>query len=152
MSTKLRYFQYRLVNRYIVINIRREKYADISPLCTHCKTQAETTYHLFWQCNIAQKLWKAMSQWIKYFYQIDIQLTAPEIFLLTFKGDYSDLINTMILVMNQYIYAARCLKQIPSYNACMLTVYDLMKMEKIVANRQDMYTAFHNKGWKLLQI
>ena len=34
----------------------------------------------------------------------------------------------------------------------MLTVYDLMKMEKIVANTQDMYTAFHNKGWKLLQI
>ena len=59
-STKLRYFQYRLLLRKIVTNLLRSKWdATIDNKCNFCKTEMETMVDLFWQCKIV-KLWKTL--------------------------------------------------------------------------------------------
>ena len=72
--TKLRFFQYKLLNGYVITNVIRAKWdktKKISPKCTLCKQEDETILHLLVECLETQKIWKALSKWLNYFCNID---------------------------------------------------------------------------------
>ena len=60
LSTKLRYFQYRLLHKKILKNIRRSKWADIGPNC------------YFLECSKVNKIWRALERWVNYMFKMQI--------------------------------------------------------------------------------
>ena len=58
LSTKLRYFQYQFLLRYLPLNKFLFDIGIInSNLCTFCKSYPETLLHLFWECTVTRSLW-----------------------------------------------------------------------------------------------
>ena len=63
LSTKLRFYQYRLQNKKVTTNIQRSKWdADVTPQCTFCNNALETMYHISWECIHVQRIWKALER------------------------------------------------------------------------------------------
>ena len=111
LSTKLRYFHYRLLNRHITTNVKRSKYKDISSMCTFCNTVYETVNNLFYTCIKVSRLRTSLERWIKYFFGIELKITEPMTFLLNYTGAEQPLIKTMLMVFNQYVSATKCYKK-----------------------------------------
>ena len=56
-STKLRFFQFRLINGYLTTNSKRSKWnSAISPLCTFCGNCDETVIHLLVKLHTCAKI------------------------------------------------------------------------------------------------
>ena len=56
LSTRLRYFQYRLLHRILGVNEYTCKIGLIdSNLCSFCSLSVETIPHLFWDCPVTHK-------------------------------------------------------------------------------------------------
>ena len=102
-AVKLRYFQYRLINRILTTNVRRSKWANAYSKCTFCKITPETVIHLLCECPCVKVLWKTLETWCKYYFQINLMCTNI-IICNNYEGKYKKLVNLMILVLKQYIY------------------------------------------------
>lgn len=62
LCPKLRYFQYRLLQKKLVTNNLRSKWdPEISPMCTFCQQKIETVFRIFCDCAIVIKFWKSLS-------------------------------------------------------------------------------------------
>ena len=73
LSTKLHYFQYRLMNKKIVTNIHRSKWdKNLPPKCYFCQKNNETTLHLFYECKVVNKLWLNLQRWCKSILQLSL--------------------------------------------------------------------------------
>ena len=65
-TNKYRSFQYRLLNRGIVTNVKLHQWNILeSPMCTLCDKYPKSIVHLLWQCNIVKDLWKCVENYIK---------------------------------------------------------------------------------------
>ena len=66
--TKLRYFQYRLINRTLTTNIQRNRWDNnISPLCSFCKSKEESYVHLLYSCDKVLPIWKSLKKMVRLF-------------------------------------------------------------------------------------
>lgn len=134
-STKLRFFQYRILVRALTLNIHVAKWnSEVSPLCTFCDTSNETTIHIFAECVNIKTLWLALKKWCKYIYGISIQLTTKDIILNNFKGPHRELVNMFILLTKFYIYRCRVQKTKPNFSNLMVEINKIKSTEKITAN------------------
>ena len=110
-STKLRFFQYRLINRRLVTYFLRAKWDDtVSDRCTFCNEVPETVIHMLWECNKVKEIWKYLERWLSYMLQIPVTLNMVNVICNNIKGPWADLINTVVLIAKQYIYATKCTK------------------------------------------
>ena len=116
VCTKLRFFQYRLSNNYLITNSRLQYWKkDIPVSCTHGCQSPETVLHCLYHCKYAQKIWNALERWLKYFCFIDFQAQEDIVIFNSYKDSFPDLVNTMILITKQYLYAKRCLAEKPCF-------------------------------------
>ena len=61
MDTKLRWFQYRILNRFLTTNTFMYKIGRrVDNLRTFWKKEAETVEHLFAECNEVTKIWSKL--------------------------------------------------------------------------------------------
>ena len=112
VSTKLRYFHYRVLNKILVTNVTRAKWdKDISSKCHYCNQANETILHLLCTCKIISKIWTNLSKWLRYFYNLEIDFTNDIIILNNYSGVHKQMINMYILSTKQLIYAKRCLNE-----------------------------------------
>ena len=150
-ATKLRWLQYRILNRAITTNIKRTKWdKNVTDKCTFCKRERETTLHVFVECELVKKLWKSLIKWVKYMYSLEISLTDQIIIFndCEVKGQKKKFINTLILIMKQFIYASKCKEQIPIFVNFVEILDYWYRMERIAAWNNDYYDKFVTK-WKL---
>lgn len=112
VCVKLWYFQYRLLHRKLTTNLLQSKWDnEVSPMCVFCGVKAETVIHLFTECLVVVKFWKALFKWLKY--TCDIQLNwseeiQEEILFNNIKGKGSWFANNLLLIVKQYIYKTKC--------------------------------------------
>lgn len=106
VSTKYRYFQYRILVRALILNTRVSKWdPNISPKCTFCKNFDETPIHLFVDCvEVNKRIWKPLLCWIERKNKIKLNLNKEIIILNNYKGRFSQFINLHILLAKFYIY------------------------------------------------
>ena len=58
-STKLREFQYKVLNRIVYINNLLHKIGNVnSPLCYFCQSEIETLEHMLFDCRHVNDFWK----------------------------------------------------------------------------------------------
>ena len=105
LSTKLRSFQYRLINFALTTN--RELYRwkmKALPLCYFCGKYEETYTHIFMQCELVQKrIWRPLSRWLDYYCNITLDIDAYEYIFSVYKDVFSSMVNTIILIVKQYL-------------------------------------------------
>ena len=66
MDTKLRWFQYKIFNRFLTTNTFMHKIGQrVDNLCTFCKKEAETIEHLFAESNKVTKIWSKLQNWLR---------------------------------------------------------------------------------------
>ena len=110
LSTKLRFFQYRIINRHLFTNVRLVKWdTKVSHLCTFCQNSPETILHIFVHCKVVIKFWGLLFKWLYHFCFIPIKIEPQAIIFNNYKTAFSDLINSIVLITKHYIYVQRCL-------------------------------------------
>lgn len=147
--TKLRYFQYRLLHRFLTTNWTRSRW-DLTqdPACSLCKQNCETIVHLFWECPKSGGLWKTMLRWLKYICKLDIKdnVTLDVMIFNNFKGPQQWLVNTILLITKQYIYAQKCLDKELNFLQLMQAVARYEKLERAIACKNNTQKK-HNRKW-----
>ena len=134
LSTKYRWFQYQVLSKKLVTNVMRNKWdSSISPECGLCKEKSETIIHILWECKIAKSLWSGTQRWIGYICKLEVKFNVREIITNMCSGRYKEFIDTVIIVMKQYIYACKCLGEKPKTNIFLQRLHTLYITERSVA-------------------
>lgn len=148
---QLRWFQYRIIHRLLVTNVKRNKYdRSVSDKCQFCQHAKETPMHLLVECRTTQKFWFAWQKWIKYFFKIQVELDPFVIIFNQYSGQFRPLINTMILIAKQHIYASKCMNVPLRFNTFAQRLAQICNIEKTVALRNGKIDK-HDKKWRLYQ-
>ena len=147
MCTKLRSFQYRLLNNAIITSIDLKRFGlTDSEMCAFCNTTPESILHLIAQCQIVkQKIWKPLSRWLYHFCNIQFEYEPYEIVLNDYKDSFQDMVNTIILVTKQYVYATKCLKAELNFAELISKISTYYKLEGITAKRNQQIKRFRQK-------
>ena len=153
-QVKLRYFQYRVLTGTLTTNVRRAKWSsgDITSKCTFCNESEETVYHLLVSCPKVTVLWTALSKICQYFLNVKVIFTADYIILNNYQGMSVEIINQMIIVMKQYIYSQKCLKQDVTFSGFMSKLSWWYSVEKCIiweSYTDKKYKKFEKKWSKL---
>ena len=153
MSTKLKWFQYKVINRKLTTNVTINRWnKEIESNCSFCKKQRETVMHLLYECNEVTKLWRAMEKWFKKFLKIEINVTKEVVLLNNHRGKDAQLVNTCILIAKQRIYAAKCMTQkSPSFIEITTKIHELYKDEEFIAKKNKKVSKHKQKWNKYIQ-
>ena len=152
VSTRLRYFQCKLLNRAITTNVIRHKWSkDTSPTCAFCNNAPETVLHVLYECIISNKLWAVVGKWTKYHYKIEIPTDPPSIILNNASTPHRRLVNMIILVMKYHIYVAKCKEEKPTFHGFLERLNYWYNIEKTMAFQNNKVPQF-NKKWKMYAV
>ena len=110
---KFRNFQYRLLQRAIITNTNLFKWGLVpSNLCSFCQLEEENIVHLLFQCQEVQYIWNKFQNYLQQRYNIqNISLGIQERFANRIINNPNHFANFMCLIVKQYIYRTRCLKE-----------------------------------------
>ncbi len=102
--------------------------------CTFCGTHVETVIHTLWECQVAQHIWQNLKDWLNQKSNVNIVFTVENIiFNNVITKDPIDCINTITLVVKQYLYSTRCLKELPNFYALKQKINNTYNIEKYIA-------------------
>ena len=112
---KLRWFQFRLLNRILCTNtllVKIRKSDD--PKCTFCNETNESIDHLFWDCEFTRKFWTDVQSWFNSI--LNTNLSFRKDLVLFGNYQYKDYVfNNILLVLKFNIYKSRVKKEKPSF-------------------------------------
>ena len=127
--TKLRYFQYRITNRYLTTNMTVSKWANVDQKCGFCKDKVESIEHLFVNCIKVKKLWQALAKWLNYFCFIPFTVEPYPVIFNDYKCEYADMVNTIVLLTKHYIYVQKCYNEPLSFVGFIRKITQYKNME-----------------------
>ena len=147
--TKLRSFQYRLLHRSLVTNIKLHKWKIInSELCSFCQREPETLLHMLIYCKHVQELWIKMEQFMLEFSNDPINFNVDTvIWNRIIHTPIGHVKNLICLVTKQFIYKQRCLKKKLNWQECAQYVRTIERNEKYYAVKNDNLFK-HERKWR----
>ena len=93
-------------------NLKRCKWDhEVDPRCQFCKSDLETTIHIFCECKYLKKLWQSFAQWLKYMFQIEVEFKPDTVIYNNNNKEHKLFVNSLILTCKYYIYATKCAKK-----------------------------------------
>ena len=141
-ETELRYFQFKILHRYIGVNENLYKFGYVdSNLCTFCNVEIESIPHLFWQCDISTRFWKDVQDHVLKKY---VTLTMKDVILGILDID-SSIYNFVNLHAKQYIYNARCNDHRLNVTAFKKQLKNIYTIEKYIAEKNDRVEEWQRK-------
>lgn len=148
MSTKLRYFQYRINIKALTLNIHVARWdSSVSENCTFCNQAKEMAIHLFIECEHVKKLWKALKRWVSYFNDTKLVISNENIIFSNYEGKDAKFTNTITLITKFYIYRVKVNKVKPNFVDLIREINKTKEIEQYIATRQDKLYNFARK-WK----
>ena len=131
-SSKLQWFQYRIIHRILATNdfLHKIKKKE-NDKCTFCKVVKETIEHVFWSCPISAQLWEDLNNWI--FQQTNLELPINFDFVLfgfLQKSQMNYVRNIIILLSKYYIYKTKLEERNPNINALKNYLRENLYIEK----------------------
>ncbi len=150
-STKLRSFQYRLMNYSIITNCQRFKWKKRDDaLCTFCQLEDENLYHLLLNCNVSKNIWNVVQENICERTGIRIQFSHQQILLGITDFEYNEMYNHIFTIVKQYLYATRCMNVKPNAIAIVKKIDNDIETEKIIAYKNNTVRKFEKKWSPIL--
>lgn len=132
-SSKLRSFQFRLLNHAIITNVQLKKWGILnSDLCTFCDRDKETIVHLFWECVKVKPIWEKIIQWVHEM-NPDIVVNLQSVILNNVHNNPKCVINTIVLIAKFYLYKTKCAQMQPNPFALLEDVLLYQRLEHIGA-------------------
>ena len=147
--TKFRSFQYRLLQRGLVTNIQLEKWNILpSNLCSFCKEKEETVSHLLWFCPCVQPIWESVFCLLHEKYAIyNLKINVENVLINCIEARKNSIANFICLIVKQYIYSQRCLKNPLSLPQIVARIGQIENIEKYIASKNNKIH-IHNEKWK----
>ena len=113
------------------------------------KKERETVTHMLITCEVVKKaIWLPLIKWLDYFCYIQMNLDVYEIIFNNYKDSFSTLVNSIIVLTKQYIYATRCLGNKLSFTQLTVKIHDLREIEKMIAKRNGNMVK-HTAKWNM---
>ena len=124
LDTKLREFQYKILNRILYTNKMLFKFKKVdSPLCGFCEKELETIEHLFFHCTKVCMFWDELKVVLSSL-NILVSLDIKDVLFGIFDTDnLSILVNYILLESKYFIY--RC--KLNKGSLCMRLLVDKFK-------------------------
>ena len=146
-NVTLRYFHYKILNRVLKTNWHLAKWdKQINEKCTYCRQNVETVIHLFYECPKVEKMWKTLQKWIKYFMNVNINITKEIIFLNNYSGKNKQPVNTLILISKRFIYVKKFTEKQLSFCTLLAEINHIRKIERITAYQNNRMKK-HQQKW-----
>ena len=147
LDTKLREFQYKILNLIIFTNkkLHRFKMVD-SPLCAFCNSEEESLEHLLYFCKSSSFFWKELLSWIAV--EANIVLNASLLDILFGKFDLEKdflLVNHILLLAKHFIYKCKLSKVIPSLLVFKAKLKATYKVELYIAKQKGILCNHYRK-------
>ena len=144
--TKMRDFQYRLLQRSLVTNILLEKWGiKSSAKCNFCDEEDETVLHLLLNCKKIKGIWENFVKHYQNAYSISISIDAISVVTSYVTAKKGHIVNVLSLFLKQYIYRCRCLNQTVVFDNFLRYVNKVQNMEKYIAIKNNNETVYYNK-------
>ena len=148
-STKLRFFQFRIINKYLPTNVLVSKWdRTVSSLCSFCSQADETLLHLFVECSHVIKIWSMLKKWLYHFCFVEIAIDPVQILLNKYKEAFTDMVNTIILITKYYIYTQRSFKHQLSFRDVISYISKYKRIEFMAAKKTGKIS-HHLKKWHM---
>ena len=144
--TKLQYFQYKILTRKLMTNMLQHKWdPSISRKCAMCQKEDETIIHIMYQCDLVKPLWELLQKACKHFSGLKINFNLSMIILNDYNGQQKALVNLLIAVMKQHIYAEKCKLNSPTFQKFMTKLTQYYQSDKRIAIENDRWKDFYKK-------
>lgn len=141
ISTKLRDFQYRLLQGLIVTNRQLFLWKKLDKdRCTFCNQSMEYTMHLFVYCPLVKIIWENLQNYIQECASEEIanilEWSEKNIMFNLVHPKASHVINLLVLMTKQYIYRCRCFVRIPQIEELLIEIDTIQKVEYAIAQKK----------------
>ena len=152
IETKLREFQYKLLNNILFTNEKLFKFKMTeSPLCNFCKKEVESLEHLLFDCENTEVFWQALFSWLR---KRNICVETASLITILFgefrESEDSIILNHLILIAKFFIYKCKLSNSKPSLNVFLAKIKIVYDMERQIAAKNNKLTKHYNKWEKLL--
>ena len=149
LDTKLREFQYKILNRILYTNKMLFKFKKVdSPLCDFCEKELETIEHLFFHCTKVSMFWNDLKSVLDSF-NITIRFDIMNVlFGILDTDNISILVNYIILESKYFIYRCKLNKGCLCVSLLVDKFKKTFQTERFIAKRNKIH--FHDKKWKPL--
>lgn len=149
-STKLRDFQYRVLHSTLVTNDKLYKWGKINDeSCSFCHNAPESITHLLVECATSKNLWNEVTEYIFSISGLRIVMTDVDKLMGIMGTGDSCLLNLIIIIVKQYIYACRCKNVSPIIEIIKMKINDVCNAEKSIAIKKNAVDQYLNK-WQIL--
>ena len=150
LDTKLREFQYKILNRILYTNKMLFKFKKVdSPLCDFCEKELETIEHLFFHCTKVSMFWNDLKSVLDSF-NITIRFDIMNVlFGILDTDNISILVNYIILESKYFIYRCKLNKGCLCVSLLVDKFKKTLQTERFIAKRNNKIH-FHDKKWKPL--
>ena len=151
-NTKLHWFQYRILHRILATNdLLMKMNIKQNNLCHFCNDEIEKLAHLFWHCNVVNRFWENIEQWIynKSNYLINIDKLRA-IFGIPHTSKINIPVNYLLIVTRHYIYNCKLSNKNLSITGWQNYVKQYIQVEKMIAIKNDKVRQFNNYWEKWL--
>ena len=102
ISVKWKSFHWCFINRAITTNSQLHTMGlTNSSLCMFCKQEAETFYHLFWECSVVEALWTQVITWCQCYIDDQFEYNAVSCLLM---GSKKKVLNNVFLACKYFIH------------------------------------------------
>ena len=109
-NNKYRSFQYRLINRALILNIHLFRWGMVdSNKCSFCNLHKETILHIFVECEVVKNFWNQLTPFFNSINDTNHVYGSYEIIFNRICQNPRHIKNFLCLIVKQYIYAQRCL-------------------------------------------
>ena len=147
-STKLKDFQFRLLHMTLVTNKEAYHYFKKVPSdrCTFCKNRQEDIHHILLHCRYTRDLWTNFQAYIERKTGVNIAISDTDIILGNKLLPFPNLYNHLIILTKQYLYACRCLNDIPDFNALLRKIDREYRIELTTYSNEN-FQVDPNRKW-----
>ena len=144
VDTKLRWFQFRLIHRILGTNsfLFKINKTDTN-LCTFCKKEEETIFHLFCSCTHTISFWSSVFSWIKE--QTNFSLAMDNEVFLFGNTKNSNVVNLILLICRFHVYTMKMIGKRPSLLVLKREVKKYYSMEKFMFFTNGVNFKFYQK-------
>lgn len=105
------WFQYWIVHGILATNTYLQKIGIVdSDICTNSRCNAETFFHLFWECEYVSQIWDSLLVWMKEKFELDIPLNRIDVIFGRYYKNYN-IFNKIICIVKRHIQRKRSRKE-----------------------------------------
>ena len=151
LDTKLRAFQYKLLNRIVFANDKLFRFNIVeSPLCTFCTVDEESLENILFFCQVTELFWKEILSWLARCSDEVIDLSITEVLFGKFDRDNDFMvINHLILLAKFLFYRCKLNKIIPSFEVFKVKLKATRDLELFIARKKNSLLKHYSK-WESL--